>query len=451
MNTQKKKAGTRSPRDLRAADLRTLWHPYTRRSSLAKEALPILSRGRGPYLYDVDGRRYLDAISSWWCCSLGHGHPRLVRAIRRQAGILQHSILGNLSHPPAIDVAEALTALLPDRRRVFFAGGDGSCAIEVALKMAVQYGANRGDRGRTEFIALENGYHGDTIAAMSAGYVEAFHRPFKPLFFPVRRAPSPCCGTCDWGLKPETCSLKCFEPMEQLLARHARRTAAVILEPLCLAAGGMRIHPPAYLKALAAACRKYGVLLIVDEIAMGFGRTGRMFAFEHAGIRPDLICLGKALTGGTLPLSAVLVRESIFKTFSDRPVDHTLYHGHTFGGNPIACAAAREALSIYSEPDFLPRVQTSVRLLQSGVQSAFAAHPQVRNVRGVGMIAVVELKPKPGLSVAWRNALRARGVLLRPLGDVHYLMPPLTTPPAILRQLIRDWRSGLDEALERIH
>jgi adenosylmethionine-8-amino-7-oxononanoate aminotransferase len=239
--------------------------------------------------------------------------------------------------------------------------------------------------------------------------------------------------------------------MEQLLARHARRTAAVILEPLCLAAGGMRIHPPAYLKALAAACRKYGVLLIVDEIAMGFGRTGRMFAFEHAGIRPDLICLGKALTGGTLPLSAVLVRESIFKTFSDRPVDHTLYHGHTFGGNPIACAAAREALSIYSEPDFLPRVQTSVRLLQSGVQSAFATHPQVRNVRGVGMIAVVELKPKPGLSVAWRNALRARGVLLRPLGDVHYLMPPLTTPPAILRQLIRDWRSGLDEALERIH
>ncbi len=448
MKPQTPPSSSRSAGEYRTADLQTIWHPYTRRSALANEALPILSRGRGAYLYDVEGRRYLDAISSWWCCSLGHSHPRLVRAIRRQAGILQHSILGNLSHPPAIDVAQALTELLPDRRRVFFAGGDGSCAIEVALKMAVQYGANRGDRGRTEFIALERGYHGDTIGAMAAGYVEAYHRPFKSLFFPVHRVPSPCCGTCDWGLNPETCALKCFEPMERMLARHARRTAAVIIEPLCLAAGGMRIHPPAYLKALAAACRKYGVLLIADEIAMGFGRTGRMFAFEHAGIHPDLICLGKALTGGTLPLSAVVARESIYRTFSDGPVDRTLYHGHTFGGNPIGCAVAREALAIYSEPDFLPRIQESAELLQNGVRSAFAAHPQVRNVRGVGLIAVVELKPKPGLSSAWRNAMRARGVLLRPLGDVHYLMPPLTTPPAVLRQLIRDWRIGLDEALQ---
>lgn len=447
MNAPVKTSYSRSPAEWHAVDQRVLWHPYTRRSALKSGSLPVICRGWGPYLYDIAGQRYLDAISSWWCCSLGHGHPRLIRAIGRQARQLQHSILGNLSHRPALDLAEALTALLPDRRRVFFAGGDGSCAIEVALKMAVQYASNRGDTGRTGFIALKNGYHGDTIAAMATGYVADFHRPFKSLFFPVHRVPSPCCGTCDWGLKPDTCGLACFAPMEKMLAKHARRTAAVIIEPLCLAAGGMRIYPPAYLRALSVACRRHGVLLIVDEIAMGFGRTGRMFAFEQAGIRPDLICLGKALTGGTLPLSAVLARESIYQTFTDRPVDHTLYHGHTFGGNPIACAVAREALALYTEPDFLPRLQAAARCLQTGVQSAFEGHPGVRNIRGLGMIAVVELRPRPGLSPAWRDAMRARGVLVRPLGEVHYLMPPLTTPPSVLRRLIRDWRAGLDEAL----
>jgi len=318
--------------------------------------------------------------------------------------------------------------------------------VEVALKMALQHAVHRGESGRTGFLALEGGYHGDTIAAMAVGYVPAFHRTFQPLLFDVPRAPSPCCGTCAWGLKPETCRLKCFEPMERLLARHGRRTAAVIVEPLCLAGGGMRIYPPAYLRALAAACRRQGILLIDDEIAMGFGRTGWMFAFESAGIRPDLICIGKAVTGGMLPLSAVLASESIFRGFGDRPVDRTLYHGHTFGGNPIACAAAREALAIYAQPDFLEGVQASARLLQEGVRAAFEGHPGVRDVRGVGMIAVVELKPGRGRSAAWRAAMRRRGVLVRPLGDVHYLMPPLNTPTAVLRRLIREWRAGLDEA-----
>jgi adenosylmethionine-8-amino-7-oxononanoate aminotransferase len=390
-------------------------------------------KGKGIYLYDADGRRYLDAIASWWACSLGHGHPRLVAAIRRQAGELQHSILGNLAHPRAVELAAMLAALFPDDRRVCFAS-DGASAVEAALKIALQYWHNRGRGERCRFAALDFAYHGDTLGAVSVGYLEPFHRPFKPALFPAYQAESPCCGTCARGLVPGACGLECFDSMRLILREYGRELAAVIVEPLCQCAG--------YLRELARHCAEREVLLIADEIATGFGRTGRLFAFEHAGIRPDIVCVGKALSGGTLPLSATIVRAPIYDTFTDRPADHTFYHGHTFAGNPIACAAAVEALRVYREERIVERAASLGKVLADEL-APLGRIPGVRNVRSLGLIGVVQLGAGAGgadgaeRAARVRNLLMAEGILIRPLGGVVYLMPPLVIGERELRALVR--------------
>lgn len=419
----------------RDRDRHFLWHPYSRRSEIDSGSLPVMTRGQGIYLFDSDGHRYLDAVSSWWACNLGHGHPRLVEAIRRQAGVLQHSILGNLSHPTAIELAERISALFKTRRRVFFAS-DGACAVEAALKIAVQYWHNLGHPERHQFVSLENAYHGDTLGAVAVGYMPQFHAAFAPLLFPVHQAASPCCGTCDWGKAPDSCAQECFKSMQDIIESHAAEIAAVIIEPLCQAAAGMRIYSAEYLGKLAALCQKHNVLLIADEIAVGFGRTGRMFAFEHAGIEPDIVCLGKGLSGGYLPISATVVKEAIYETFRDQPRDHTFYHGHTFAGNPVAAAVALETLQVYEDEQIVQRAGGLGSLLQKQM-SVFGDCPGVRNVRCLGMIAAVELDGgRPSSAQAIRAALLKKGILIRPLGDVVYLMPPLITPEDVLVDLV---------------
>ncbi|MCG2661214.1 MAG: adenosylmethionine--8-amino-7-oxononanoate transaminase, partial [Kiritimatiellae bacterium] len=378
---------TENYRDL---DRRHLWHPYSRHSAIRDTAFPVMVRGEGVYLFDSDGRRYLDAISSWWACNLGHSHPRLVKAIARQAQRLQHSILGNLSHPGAIELAARLGQLFPDRRRRVFFAGDGASAVEAALKIAVQYWHNRGRPERRGFVSLGNAYHGDTLGAVSVGYVPEFHAPFQPLLFPVFRAPAPCCGICAHGLRPDTCAQECVASMADILKKHAAEIAAVIVEPMCQGAAGMRIYAPACLAKMAALCRKHDVLLIADEIAMGFGRTGRMFAFEHAGIDPDIVCLGKGLAGGYLPMSATIVREALYETFTDQPTDHTFYHGHTFAGNPVAAAVALETLRIYEEDRIVERAREAGERLQTAL-APIRGLSGVRDVRGLGLVAAVEL------------------------------------------------------------
>ncbi len=411
-------------------DRASVWHPYTRRSALEAGPLPVITRGKGIYLYGADGRRYVDAVSSWWCCNLGHSHPGLVRAIQRQAGQLQHSILGNLSHPPAIELAARLSALLGGGRRVLFAS-DGASAVEAALKIAVQHGHARGEPRRTAFASLRGGYHGDTLGAVSVGYVPAFHRPVRPLLFRCHRAESPCCGTCARGPDFRRCGTACFESMRRIIERHGSSLAAVIVEPLCQGAAGMRIYPPAYLRLLAECCRTHGVLLIIDEIAMGFGRTGRMFAFQHAGIDPDIVCLGKGLSAGYLPISATVVRESIYDAFDDGPPDHTLYHGHTFTGNPIAAAAAVEVLKVYDDQRIVTRARSGGLVLARALAGLRGA-PGVRDVRCLGMIGAVELESAAAArSVGER--LRYEGFLVRPLGPVIYLMLPLVATDAQIR------------------
>jgi len=445
----------------RALDRKFLWHPYSAHSAIAKNDFPVIVRGRGPYLFDCEGRRYFDAISSWWCCNLGHNHPRIVKAIRNQAKKLQHSILGNMSHPPAIELAEMIGNLFPKKRRKIFFSSDGASAMEAAIKIAVQYWHNIGNPKRCRLLSFKNAYHGDTLGAVSAGYLPHFHQPFKPLLFPVLRAAAPFCGECSrsgrggTGLsrptigknrltsdEPDSCDCQCFQSMQETIEKYSGEIAAVIVEPLCQCAAGMKIYPPAYLKKLAQLCRAHGILLIADEIAVGFGRTGTMFAFEQAGIDPDIVCVGKSLAGGYLPISAAIVKENIYSTFSDAPHDHTFYHGHTFAGNPIAAAAAIETLKIYGEENIVGLAGRKGEMLADKM-SFLGEVKGVRNVRHLGMIAAFDFQAEKIPDI--RKKMLEAGALIRPLGNTIYLMPPLNTPDNLLGQTIELLEKTLED------
>jgi adenosylmethionine-8-amino-7-oxononanoate aminotransferase len=413
-----------------------VWHPYSRFSTLTNEDLPCIVGGEGIHLIASDGRRYVDAISSWWCCQLGHGHPDIVAAIRDQAGKLQHSILGNLTHEPAIALADRLAGLMPAPDRHVLFASDGSSAVEQAIKIAIQYRANIGQTKRHALACLEGGYHGDTLGAMALGYLDQFHRPYQRHLLPVLRLPFP---SCPCALHAVTCREPCFAPARKMLDAQAESLTAVIVEPLLQGAAGMRLYGVSWLRELADWCRTHDVLLIVDEIATGFGRTGPWFAFQHAGIDPDIVCVGKGLAAGYLPISATIVRDNIYATFADQPADHTLQHGHTFCGNPIAAAAALAALKVY-ESGIIDAVPGKGKRLADAL-APLHAHPLVREVRSFGLMTAVELHAEPAASGGIsrphriRRRLRDLGILLRPLGPVLYVMPPLITPENDLKDL----------------
>ncbi|MCB1069625.1 MAG: adenosylmethionine--8-amino-7-oxononanoate transaminase [Kiritimatiellae bacterium] len=436
---------------LLSQDFHAIWHPYTRFSTLREHQLPVLCRGEGMHLYTPDGRAFVDAISSWWCCALGHSHPAIVRAIQSQAGQLQHSILGNLTHPQAIRLAHRLAHLLPTRDRHTLFASDGSSAIEQAVKIAVQYRHNTGETQRRKIACLTSAYHGDTLGSMSLGYVEAFHRPFRELLFSAVRLPFPQCpcrmtrDIAPGHSEPDpACTASCFAEAEAILEEVAEELTAVVVEPMVQGAAGMRMHGAGWLSSLATWCRNHDVLLILDEIATGFGRTGELFAFHHAaGVDPDILCLGKALTAGSLPLSATVVKDFVYRTFADLDEDHTLQHGHTFCGNPIAAAAANAALDVYLAPEFLTGVRELAGLLRTGLEPCREI-PGVRDVRCLGLVGAVELEPhhgRPADSRAHqiRRHLQDQGILLRPIGDVLYLMPPLIIDQTTLDWLIREF------------
>ena len=392
-----------------------IFQPYTPFSAIEK-GFPNIVRGEGIYLFDDQGRRYVDIVSSWWACALGHGHPQVVEAIRKQAGVLQHSITGSLTHPNVLALADRLARLMPtpDRHSVF--ASDGCSAVEAALKIAIQYWYNLGQPEKTWVIGMDQGYHGDSLGALGAGFVDGFHKPFERAVSHHSKLPFPVSSASD---------ADGFEPSRKVIEQHAGKLAAVIVEPLCLGSAGMKIYPAGYLKKLAACCTANQVLLIVDEIAMGFGRTGKRFAFNHAGIDPDMVCVGKALTAGYMPLSACIVKDEIYNTFSDTPADHTFYHGNTFAGHPIGCAAALAALDIYEAEDTVARAAELAEKMKQWMQP-MAALDCVKELRFLGMIGVVELKPefRPQVKKI-KQRLFDQGYLFRPLGTVFYLMPPL--------------------------
>jgi adenosylmethionine-8-amino-7-oxononanoate aminotransferase len=375
-------------------DARVLWHPYTQ---VELEPPPVaIVRGEGAWLEADDGRRYLDAISSWWTCVHGHAHPRLVRALAEQAATLEHVIFAGVTHPPAVELAERLTALL-GLDRVFFSD-NGSTAVEVALKMAFQYWANRGEQ-RTRFLKLEGAYHGDTVGAMSVGGVPLFHEAFGDLLF---RA-----DNYEGEVGPDV--------------------AAVIVEPMVQGAGGMLVQEPGFLKGIADRCAQAGTLLVADEVMTGFGRTGRMFACEHADVRPDIVCLSKALTGGVLPFAATVAREAIYEAFASRDPHRTFFHGHSYTGNPLGCAVALESLKLFDEEPLLERSNAIGERIGRGLESL---RGKVGDLRGLGSIRAVELPVPDGgylaeVGLRMRAMALERGVLLRPLGNVLYALPPL--------------------------
>jgi adenosylmethionine---8-amino-7-oxononanoate aminotransferase len=417
--------------DLAAADRAYLWHPFTQQRGWVEEHPVIVERGEGTDLIDVDGNRYIDGVSSLWCNVHGHAHPRIDAAVRDQLGKVAHSTMLGLSHRAAIELAQRLVEVAPPGLTRAFYSDSGSTATEIALKMAYQYWRQRG-QDRRRFVALRMAYHGDTIGSVSVGGIDLFHSMYEPLLFDTLKA------------VPGDAA-----DMERLLAQHAGDVAAVIMEPLVQGAAGMLVHPPGYLRAVRDLCDRHGVLLILDEVATGFGRTGRMFACEHEGVAPDLMCLAKGITGGYLPLAATLATERIYEGFlGEHEEFRTFFHGHTYTGNPLACAAALATLDVFHEERTIERLQGKIGLLAELLEP-IAQHPSVREVRRCGFMVGIELREHPlPVRIGHRVALEARrhGAIIRPLGDVVVLMPPLSISREDLTRLVSITAEAIDAA-----
>jgi adenosylmethionine-8-amino-7-oxononanoate aminotransferase len=403
-----------------------LWHPFTHQGT-DPPPLEIL-RGEGVYLETRDGRRILDAISSWWVNLHGHSHPAIAAAISDQAARLEHVLFAGFSHEPAEELAERLGKIVPAPLRHVFFSDDGSTAVEVALKLAVQYWSNVGRPEKRRIVALENAYHGDTVGAMSVSDDSPFTAAFQPLRIPVLRTHSASCAHCPVGLTRATCHIECLNRLEQILSESANEIAAIIVEPLLQGAGGMIVHPEEFLAGVRRLASAHDALLIADEVLTGFGRTGRMFACERAGVAPDLMCVAKGLTGGFLPLAATFTTDRVHDAFTGTERSRAFFHGHSYTANPIACAAANATLRIFDTEPVFERI-ASIERVHVAQLPAFAAHPDVSDTRHIGTVAAIELKvPDAGYLSSLRPRLYKfyldRGVLLRPLGNVVYILPP---------------------------
>lgn len=442
--------------ELNQRDKAVLWHPCTQMQD--HERLPPIpiKRGDGVWLEDYSGQRYLDAISSWWVNLFGHCNPRISQAVKQQVDQLEHVLLAGFSHAPAITLAERLVAITPPGLTRCFYADNGSAAVEVALKMSFHYWRNCGQAKKTKFISLANGYHGETLGALAVGNVELYKTTYAPLLMEIIVAPSPDCFQRAPGESWAGCSRRAFDGMAALLAEHADEVCAVIVEPLVQCAGNMRMYDPVYLRLLREACHRHHVHLIADEIAVGFGRTGTLFACEQAGISPDFLCLSKGLTGGYLPLSAVLTTEDVYAAFyAEYTTLKAFLHSHSYTGNPLACAAALATLDIFETDPVLERNGELARALRAAT-APFAEHPRVGEVRQTGMILAIEMvrdrttrEPYPwqerrGLRV-YQHAL-TRGVLLRPLGNVIYFMPPYVITPEQIALLAEVAWEGIELA-----
>jgi adenosylmethionine-8-amino-7-oxononanoate aminotransferase len=422
------------------------------------EALPPLAvrRGRGAWLETDDGARLLDAISSWWVNLYGHCEPSIVAAVQRQAAELEHVMLAGFTHEPVVRLSERLVALAPAGLARCFYADSGSAAIEIAVKMSFHHWRNAGRPRKRRFVTLANSYHGETLGALAVGSVDLYKEIYRPLLMDVLTAPSPDCYTRAPGESWAEHSRRAFEPMRELLERHADELAAVVVEPLVQCAGNMRMYDPEYLRLLRAACDRLDVHLIADEIAVGMGRTGRLFACEHAGIRPDFLCLSKGLTGGWLPMSVVLTTTPVYERFYDDYLNRTAFlHSHSYTGNPLAAAAANATLDLLTRPGEIARIAALGERLGRAAER-FADHPHVAEVRRTGTIVAVEFvqrkatrQPFPwterrGLR-AYRRALE-RGVLLRPVGGVLYWLPPYVLEDAEIELLAEVTGEALEAA-----
>ena len=448
-----------STKQLRNWDRRYLWHPFTQMQEWEQEDPLIIERGKGSYLIDTEGKNYLDGTSSIWVNLHGHRHPILDRAIKKQLDKIAHSTFLGLSNPPAIELARELIQIAPKRLTRVFYSDNGSTAVEIALKMAVQYWQQRHpEAGRKNtFLHLKMAYHGDTIGAVSVGNIALFHSRFKPLLFPTLAAEPPHCYRCPLKLAYPSCKMACIDPIEQILKRRHRDLAGFIIEPLMQAAAGMIPQPAGYLTRLRELCTKYNVLFITDEVATGFGRTGKMFACEHERITPDLMAISKGLTGGDMPLAATLTTDEIYQGFLGTYEEFkTFFHGHSFTGNPLGCAVALANLHIFRQEKTLSRLSSKIKMLTQWLKP-LATLPTVGDIRQQGFMVGIELvrdkatkEPYPLRAKAGHNVAaiaRSKGLILRPIGNVLVLIPPLSTTTEELKKMVEI----IKESIETLH
>ncbi|HET8541673.1 MAG TPA: adenosylmethionine--8-amino-7-oxononanoate transaminase [Anaeromyxobacter sp.] len=442
------------------ADHRHLWHPFTQMQDWLAEEPLIVDRAEGVHLVDTLGRRYLDGVSSLWCNVHGHRVPEIDQAVRDQLERVAHSTLLGLASTASIECAEALATVVPrGLTRVFFSDA-GATAVEIALKMAFQHHQLRGDARRSEFVALRGGYHGDTIGAVSLGGIDLFHRIFKPLLFGVHRAPQPYCYRCPLGKALPECGMACADEVERIFEERKGRIAALVLEPVMQGADGMIAQPPGYVRRMRELCDRHGALLVCDEVATGFGRTGTMFAVEQERVVPDVLTVAKGITGGYLPLAATVTTEAVFESFLGRYDEQkTFFHGHTYAGNPLACAAATASIRLMRDRGVIEGLPAKVAALARALAPA-ARMAHVGEVRQRGLMVGIELVRDRatreeyafGLRAGHRATLEARklGAILRPLGNVVVLMPPLAATEAQLEELAAIALASIEKVTARL-
>ncbi|MEW6703828.1 MAG: adenosylmethionine--8-amino-7-oxononanoate transaminase [Pseudomonadota bacterium] len=424
---------------------RAVWHPCTQMKRHEREPLLPIVRAEGVWLYDAEGRRYLDALSSWWVNLFGHGHPAITSALKDQLDRLDHVMLAGLTHEPVIELSERLGALTGLGHA--FYGSDGASATEIALKMSAHHWRNCGRPGKCEFIGLAGGYHGETVGALSVTDIALFREAYAPLVRLSAALPSPDARQAAPGEDAAAVARRSADALQAYLERHHERVAALIVEPLVQCAAGFAMHHPDYLRRARALCDRYQVHLICDEIAVGFGRTGTLFAHQQAGIRPDFICLSKGLTGGTLPLSAVLTTDAVYEAFYDDSSARGFLHSHSYTGNPLACRAALAVLDVFEREPVLQRNLDAAAQLTRCLQP-LAQHPRVRHARQLGMLWAYDIDTDdPAFPTRYHQAALKQGLLLRPIGNTLYFMPPYVIDGVAMQQLARGSVLALEESM----
>jgi adenosylmethionine-8-amino-7-oxononanoate aminotransferase len=433
--------------DLQRRDLNHIWHPCSQMKDYEELSPIVIKRGKGIYLYDENGKQYIDAVSSWWVNLFGHANERISKALADQAFQLEHSIFANFSHEPAILLAEKLAEITPDGLNKVFFADNGSSAIEVALKMSFQYHMQKNKPNKKRFLAFTDAYHGETLGALSVGGVDLYNEVFQPLLLDTIRAQGPDCFRCPFNERPGSCSTPCITYVEEQLKLHHEEISAIIIEPLIQAAAGMKMYPLLFLKKLKGLCVKYDVHLIADEVAVGFGRTGTMFACEQAGITPDFMCLSKGLTGGYLPMSVVLTTDEVYEAFyDDYATMKAFLHSHSYTGNPLACRVALEVLNIFEDEQYIEQISEKSAYMREYASSVFEQQPYIGEYRQTGMVSAIELvknketkEPFPsedrvGYQI-YQIALEM-GLILRPLGNILYFMPPYVITKEEIKTMI---------------
>ena len=430
-------------------DLKYIWHPFTQMKHLeSAENKPIIIKsGKGIYLEDIDGNKYIDAVSSWWVNTLGHSNERMNKALYEQMQKIEHVIFAGFTHEGAIEFSKKFVQKLNNKLTKVFFSDNGSTAVEVALKMAYQYWVLKGHKEKRRFIALKNSYHGDTLGAVSAGGIDMYHKIYKPLLFEIRQALSPYCYRCPMGCSKETCSCECLKSVENILKEDAQNIAGIIIEPLVQAAGGMIMYPPEYITKLRALCDEYNILLIDDEVAMGFYRTGKFFAYEHAGIVPDIICAAKGITAGYMPLAVTVTTDEIYNAFYDDDLDgyKTFYHGHSYTAYPLALAAALENLKILEEMNIEEYLKPKIKKFSSCLEK-FKQHKNTGDVRQTGMVCAVELVKNKETKepFSYEDGIGKKiyleglklGAILRPMWNCIYFLTPYVITEDEIEKLV---------------